>query len=51
MSTHPYAEWFGVTRTIPDTGRSRDEILSELRDMAKSEDATWETGAYSGTMY
>ena len=48
---YPYAERFGVTRALPDSGRSREEILSELRTMASEEDAVWEDGRCSGTMY
>lgn len=48
---YPYAERFPVNRTLPDKGRPRDEILAELRDLASSEDAYWQTGRCSGTMY
>lgn len=51
MSTYPYAERYGVNRQIPEQGRARDEVLAELREMAKEEDAFWETGKCSGTMY
>ncbi len=47
----PYADRYDVNRGLPEHGRSRDEVLSELRDMAKQEDAFWETGKCSGTMY
>jgi glutamate/tyrosine decarboxylase-like PLP-dependent enzyme len=50
-STHPYAERYGVQRALPEKGRPRDEILDELRAMAAEEDASWETGKVSGTMY
>jgi glutamate/tyrosine decarboxylase-like PLP-dependent enzyme len=49
--TFPYAERFGVNRTFPEQGRSRDDVLAELRAMATEEDAFWETGKCSGTMY
>ena len=48
---YPYAERYGVNRTLPEHGRSREEILAELRVMAASEDAAWEAGGCSGTMY
>src|SRR5512132_2554012 len=48
---YPYAERFGVTRALPDSGRSREEILTELRTMASEEDAVWEDGRCSGTLY
>ena len=47
----PYAERFGVNRQIPEHGRSHDEVLAELHAMATQEDAVWETGGCSGTMY
>ena len=48
---YPYAERFGVNRALPERGRPREEILAELREMATEEDAFWETGKCSGTMY
>src|SRR4051794_41953762 len=48
---YPYAERFGVNREIPQEGRSREEILTEMREMASEEDAVWEEGKCSGTMY
>ncbi len=48
---YPYAERFGVNRAIPDSGRSREEVLGELRAMAGEEDQVWEDGRCSGTMY
>jgi glutamate/tyrosine decarboxylase-like PLP-dependent enzyme len=50
-SLYPYADRFRVNRTLPDEGRSRQEILDELRSLAASEDAAWETGKCSGSMY
>ena len=47
----PYAERFGVNRTLPEHGRPRADVLDELRIMAKEEDAFWETGKCSGSMY
>jgi sphinganine-1-phosphate aldolase len=48
---YPYAERLGVNCTLPERGRSREEILSELRAIAIEEDAVWEAGGCSGTMY
>jgi len=48
---YPYAERFGVNRGLPEAGRSREELLGELREMATEEDRVWETGRCSGTMY
>lgn len=51
MSSFPYAERYGVNRTIPEKGLARDTVLSQLDEMAREEDAFWETGKCSGTMY
>lgn len=51
MSDYPYAGRFDVHDTLPEQGRPRAEILDELRQMAREEDAFWETGKASGTMY
>lgn len=48
---YPYAERYGVNRELPDDGRSREEILTEMREMASEEDRAWEDGKCSGTMY
>lgn len=52
MSTdYPYKDRFEVNRKLPEQGRPREEILRELAEMASEEDAGWETGKCSGTMY
>jgi len=51
MSDYPYQDRFPVQRTLPEHGRPRADILAELATMAKEEDAFWETGKCSGTMY
>ncbi len=51
MAENPYEDRFPVNRTLPEKGRPRKEILAELASMAKEEDAFWETGKCSGTMY
>jgi glutamate/tyrosine decarboxylase-like PLP-dependent enzyme len=51
MASHPYADRFPVNRRLPETGRPEAELLDELRQMATEEDAYWETGKCSGTMY
>ena len=51
MSPVPYADRIPVHRTLPEHGLPRDEVLGILRSMATEEDATWETGKCSGTMY
>ena len=47
----PYAETMPVNRGLPATGRPREEVLAELRGIAATEDAGWERGTCSGTMY
>ncbi len=49
--TYPYAESHGVLRGMPSEGRSRSAIIDELATIATDEDARWETGQCSGTMY
>jgi len=51
MSTFPYEGRFAVHHTLPEQGTPRAEILDELHTMATEEDAAWETGKCSGTMY
>jgi len=51
VSDYPYAGRFPVNRALPPEGRPRGEILVQLRAMAEEEDAFWETGKCSGTMY
>src|SRR5919112_6491284 len=51
MARFPYAERYGVNRSLPEKGIPRDEILQQLETMAKEEDAFWEAGKVSGTMY
>jgi glutamate/tyrosine decarboxylase-like PLP-dependent enzyme len=51
MAAYPYEDRFTVNRTLPEKGRPREEILAELATMAEEEDAFWETGKCSGTMY
>src|SRR5438445_9547724 len=51
MGAYPYVERFEVNRALPVKGRPREEVLAELATMAAEEDAFWETGKCSGTMY
>ena len=48
---YPYAEQYPVNRGMPESGRPRAEIAAELASMAEAEDAVWESGRCSGTMY
>ncbi len=47
----PYADVHPVVRGLPSEGRSRAELLRELAEMAEREDAGWEAGKVSGSMY
>lgn len=51
MGDFPYDDRFAVNRRLPEAGRPREEVLAELAEMAAAEDATWETGRCSGTIY
>ena len=51
MSAYPYQDRFPVNRTLPEHGRPREEILAEMQALATEEDASWEGGRVSGTMY
>jgi glutamate/tyrosine decarboxylase-like PLP-dependent enzyme len=51
MSEFPYAGRFPVSRILPEAGRSRDDVMAQLQIMASEEDAFWETGKCSGTIY
>jgi glutamate/tyrosine decarboxylase-like PLP-dependent enzyme len=48
---YPYADRYGVIRSFPEKGRPRQDILRELGEIARAEDAFWQTGRCSGTMY
>src|SRR5436305_8364012 len=50
-SFYPYADEYPVTRGMPEKGRPRDEIMAELDAMSHREDASWENGKVSGSMY
>ncbi len=51
MSYYPYSDRFEVNRALPEKGRDRAEVLSELRTMANEEDAGWMSGKVSGSYY
>ncbi|MEZ5098072.1 MAG: aspartate aminotransferase family protein [Nocardioides sp.] len=51
MSDYPYADRWPVNRALPERGRPAPDVLAELSAMAAEEDAFWETGKVSGTMY
>jgi len=47
----PYEDRYPVHRALPEKGTPREEVLAQLQTMAKEEDAVWESGKCSGTMY
>jgi glutamate/tyrosine decarboxylase-like PLP-dependent enzyme len=51
VNDFPYADRYAVNRTLPSSGRPRADVLAEMQAMATEEDAFWETGKVSGTMY
>ena len=51
MSTFPYDGRYPVHRRLPEEGTPRPELLAMLHAMASEEDAAWESGKCSGTMY
>jgi len=51
MAGFPYAEQFGVNRTLPEQGLDRESVLAMLKSMAEAENPKWEGGQCSGTMY
>lgn len=51
MGAYPYKDRFPVNATLPEKGRPREEVLAEMAALAAEEDAAWEGGRVSGTMY
>jgi glutamate/tyrosine decarboxylase-like PLP-dependent enzyme len=51
VSTFPYADQFAIHRALPEEGTDREEILTTLKTMSRSENPVWENGQCSGTMY
>lgn len=48
---YPYRDRFETFRRIPAQGRSRQEILAEIGEMAAEEDAKGDRGQVSGSLY
>jgi len=48
---YPYAGEYGVVTKFPEQGLGHEEILGQLRSMAKREDGLWEDGKCSGSIY
>lgn len=48
---YPYSERFPTFRSIPEEGRSREEILGLLAELQTKEDAMGDAGRVSGSIY
>ncbi len=51
MTTFPYSDKYPINFKLPENGLDPTEVIETLNDIAKHEDAFWETGKCSGTMY
>ena len=47
----PYRRTTQTYRRVPDRGASREEVLTDIAAMAKTEDATGDAGRVSGSLY
>jgi len=50
-SIRDYRERYQTFSSLPTTGRSRDEVLAEMSEMAALEESRWEDGYASGSVY
>lgn len=50
-SMFPYADRYPVNRSFPDRGRTHEELLAEVREMAEREDSPYHEGKISGSIY
>lgn len=50
-SLKPYKDKFPAFARLPETGRSRAEILQEMESLRKREEAQWKDGFVSGAVY
>ena len=50
-SFYPYKNRFAMYRAIPERGLDRDEVLAEIQQLAKEEDALGDSGKVSGSLY
>jgi glutamate/tyrosine decarboxylase-like PLP-dependent enzyme len=48
---YPYIKEFGVNHKFPYEPWTQEKVLHQLQVMAEDEDAFWQTGKCSGTMY
>jgi glutamate/tyrosine decarboxylase-like PLP-dependent enzyme len=51
MSDFPYADTFPIHRSLPEESTDKDTILTMMTTMSRAENAAWESGQCSGTMY
>ena len=51
MGLYPYADRYHVTRSFPEQGRPREQILAEIEEMAEVEDSPYHEGKISGSIY
>ncbi|KIG15114.1 Sphingosine-1-phosphate lyase [Enhygromyxa salina] len=47
----PYGDEFPSCDALPEQGRSRDEVLAQMRAMSERESSRWEDGFVSGAVY
>ncbi|MGD0673648.1 MAG: hypothetical protein ABSB13_16380, partial [Candidatus Binatus sp.] len=47
----PYRETFEIYRELPKKSRQPEEVMRELRSIARKEDVRWQTGQISGTYF
>jgi len=47
----PYRETFETYRELPSKSRRPEDVMRELRGIAREENARWQTGQISGTYY
>ena len=45
----PYRERFETHRELPKKGRKPEDVLREMRAIAREENSRWQTGKISGT--
>ncbi len=51
MSSFPYSDKYPVNYEFPENGKDPSAVLEILSEISAEEDAFWETGKCSGTMY
>ncbi len=50
-SIKPYRKDFTTFARIPETGRKREEIISEMETLKAKEESKWQDGFVSGAVY